>query len=354
MKTTKIGVIGLGSIAENKHLPQIHESDNLELTAICDIDESKISVFAEKYGIDKAHCFTDYRDLVNCPDVEAVDICTPNFLHFEMGMAAVEANKPYSIEKPITMNREEADKLAEATKQSGVKNMVCFSYRFIPAVRYAKKLIEQGKIGRVYHINMEYAQGWGLPKANCKLVWRFNKTLTGSGTLGDLGSHGIDLVRFVTDKEYTKVCAMAGTYVTEREKLDGSGKGPVDVDDYCNCLAEMEDGISVTFHFTRFAPGRANYQRMEIYGSEGSIIYDIEKETLEVYGKNFAGQEEEAKYTEVAVPKEFEVIQMQSFGDVVCGSDDGLSATIFDGQKNQHIVDAMIESFESEKWVKFI
>ena len=352
MKAFKIGVIGLGNIANGRHLPEIEKCPNLELTAICDIDEEKLKATAKKYKIDESHCFTDYRELVKCSDVEAIDICTPNYLHCEMGLAAIKEGKPYSIEKPITMNDDEADKIAKATKDSGVKNMVCFSYRFVPAVRYLKDIIKDGKIGKVYHVNMEYSQGWALPIANVKLVWRFDKPKTGSGTLGDLGSHGIDLVRFITDKNYTKICAMAGTYVKEREKLDESGTAKVEVDDYCNCLAEMDDDVSVTFHFTRCALGRPNYQRMEVYGGEGSIIYDIEKDILEVYGKNFEGQGIEQKFTPIPIPDKYRVGQMQSFADILNDCGDGLPATIFDGQINQHTIDAIIKSFEEEKWIK--
>lgn len=352
MKPIKIGIIGLGSIANGRHLPEIANCPDLELLAICDINESKLQVTAEKYGIDARHCFTDYHDLVNCADVEAVDICTPNYLHFDMGMAAVNAGKPYAIEKPITINGAQADILANATKERGLKNMVCFSYRFVPAVRYLRDIIKEGKLGRIYHVNMEYSQGWALPIAHVGLAWRFDKKQAGSGTLGDLGSHGLDLVRFVTGKNYTKICAMANTFVKEREKLDKSGMGTVDVDDYCNCLSEMEDEISVTFHFTRCALGRPNYQRIEVYGGEGSAIYDIEKDSLNVFGKNFEGQKIKQAFTMIPIPDTYRVGQMRSFANIINDCGDGLPATIFDGQTNQHTIDAIIQSYEKGLWVK--
>ena len=125
--------------------------------------------------------------------------------------------------------------------------MVCFSYRFIPAVRYMKDIIDRGLIGDIYHVSMQYFQAWGLPDANVPLVWRYIKDRTGSGALGDLGSHGIDLVRFVTGKEYKKVIGHADTFVHER-KIPGSDEtGKVDVDDYCNYMAEMDGRTSVNF-----------------------------------------------------------------------------------------------------------
>ena len=129
-KINRIGSVGLGSIWNGVHAPGIQRSPNLELVAICDIDEEKLQAAGEKYGIPPERRFVDYHDLISCPDVEAVDICTSNDAHFEIAMAAVEAGKPYDLEKPITMTAEQADTLAKATEEKGLKNMVCFSYRF--------------------------------------------------------------------------------------------------------------------------------------------------------------------------------------------------------------------------------
>ena len=142
-KINRIGSVGLGSIWNGVHAPGIQRSPNLELVAICDIDEEKLQAAGEKYGIPPERRFTDYHALINCPDVEAVDICTSNDAHFEIAMAAVEAGKPYDLEKPITMTAEQADTLAKATEEKGLKNMVCFSYRFKAAARYARDLIAQ-------------------------------------------------------------------------------------------------------------------------------------------------------------------------------------------------------------------
>ena len=239
-KVIRVGSVGVGAIWGGVHEPGIAKSPDLTLVAICDIDEKKLEAVGEKYGIPPQYRFTDYRDLVNCDIVDAVDICTSNDAHFKVAMAAVEAGKPFNLEKPITLTAEEADILAKAAQEKNVKNMVCFSYRFKAAARYAKDLIAQGKIGRVYHVNMQYFQAWGLPRANCPLVWRYVKSRTGTGALGDLGSHALDLVRFVTNKEYTRVVGHTGTYVHERPLLDGKGVGKVDVDDFSNYMADME------------------------------------------------------------------------------------------------------------------
>lgn len=354
MSKTKIGTIGLGGIAQGVHLPGIERSQDLELRAICDINPEKLKKVGDKYGIDEAYRFTDYHDLVQCKEVEAVDICTPNDCHFQMAMDAASAHKPYTLEKPVTLNSKEADCLAEHTKKMGVKNMICFSYRFKAAARYAKNIIERGLLGDIYHVDMQYFQAWGLPDANTPLVWRFIKEYTGSGALGDLGCHGLDLVRFVTGKEYLKVVSHADTYVKERRLPDGEGMGISDVDDYCNYLAQMEDGISASFQITRFGFGRGNYQRMEIYGSKGAIVYKLDEnpgeDELEICIGPVAG--ETHTFTKVPVPNQYKVDQMQSFADIINGYGDGMSATIEDGQRNQHVVDAVIQSFEEERWVK--
>lgn len=354
-KVIRIGSVGLGGIWKGVHEPGIRRSPDLELVAICDIDEEKLKAAGEKYGIDEAHRFVDYHDLINCPDVDAVDICTSNDAHFEIGMAAVEAGKPYDIEKPITMTAEEADILANATKEKGIKNMVCFSYRFKAAARYAKDLIAQGKIGKVYHVDMQYFQAWGLPRVDCPLAWRFIKNRTGSGALGDLGCHALDLVRFVLGKEYTNIVGHTGTYVKERKLEKGEGVGQVDVDDFCNYMADMEDGISASFQITRFGFGRGNYQRMEIYGSEGAIVYSLDatpglEDEIEVCSGDINADAH--VFSKLPIPQQYYSDQMQSFADILNGVGDGMPATIFDGQANQHVVDTILESAEAGKWME--
>lgn len=354
-KVIRIGSVGLGGIWTGVHEPGIRRSPDLELVAICDIDEEKLKAAGEKYGIDEAHRFVDYHDLINCPDVDAVDICTSNDAHFEIGMAAVEAGKPYDIEKPITMTAEEADILANATKEKGIKNMVCFSYRFKAAARYAKDLIAQGKIGKVYHVDMQYFQAWGLPRVDCPLAWRFIKNRTGSGALGDLGCHALDLVRFVLGKEYTNIVGHTGTYVKERKLEKSEGVGQVDVDDFCNYMADMEDGISASFQITRFGFGRGNYQRMEIYGSEGAIVYSLDatpglEDEIEVCSGDINADAH--VFSKLPIPQQYYSDQMQSFADILNGVGDGMPATIFDGQANQHVVDTILESAEAGKWME--
>ena len=354
MEIKRIGSIGIGGISRGVHLPGIAESQDLSLTAVCDIRPEALQYARDRYGIDESHLFSDYRQLIACPDVDAVDISTPNNRHFEIAMTAVAAGKPYCLEKPVTLTAEEAAVLADATQRAGLSNMVCFSYRFRPAARYARELVRTGMLGKIYHVDVQYYQSWGLPYRNCKRVWRFDAAQTGSGALGDLGSHALDLARFVTGKEYTKVCAHLNTFTHERPALDGEGMARVDVDDFSNYLAEMEDGIAATFRISRFAFGRGNYQTMEVYGSEGALVYSLDRDgqgcdELTVCSGRVNGLS--GRFAPMDIPDRFRVSQMQSYADILLGRADGLSATIADGLANQRAVDAVLESSRTGSWV---
>ena len=347
----RIGSIGLGGISSGVHIPGIRKSKDLELVALCDINEERLKERAAQYGIPLDHCFTDYKDLIDCPDVDAVDISTPNNVHGEIAEYAAKAGKPYDLEKPITLNKEEVKSLYDVTKDASVKSMICFSYRYKASARYARSLIKSGRLGRIYHVNMQYYQAWGLEHKDAALVWRFVKDIAGSGSLGDLGCHALDLCEFVTGEEYDKVFAHNGTFVHERRLLEGEGKGKVDVDDYSNIFVETKSGASFSFEISRFNYGRGNYQRMEIYGEKGAIVYHLDRipgvDEIEICDETTGD-----KYVPLEIPEEFKVDQMQSFADIVNGCEDGLSATIEDGLRSQILLDAILEAAEKGTWVK--
>lgn len=351
MKKIGIGIVGLGFIANGVHIPGIKKCPDLKLAAICDANLDALNAAQKLYGFDDAHCFTDYRDMINCPEVDAVDICTPNDLHYPVAKYAIEKGKPYNLEKPVGLNKLQADTLAEMTKEKGLANMVCFSYRFKAAARYARDLVQSGKLGEIYHVHMQYFQAWGMPYQNVPMRWYHKKEHSGSGVLGDLGSHGIDLVHFITGKNYSKVFGHQGTFIKERRENEGSVEA-VDVDDFTHFLAELNSHISASFLFTRFAYGRGNYQRLEISGSNGALIYKLDEtpglDELEVcIGEPYASVN---KFTKIPVPEKYYVNQMQSFADVCLKSGDGLSADIFDGLENQRVIDGVIESARTGNW----
>jgi predicted dehydrogenase len=353
MPRIKIGVIGLGGIAGGTHLPGIERCRDFELSALCDIDREKLDRMGERYGIGEAGRFTDYRDLIASAGVDAVDICTPNDCHVPIALEAVKAGKAYSLEKPLALNAGEAETLAARTRERGVKNMICFSYRFKTAARYARHLVQSGVLGDLYHAYMQYFQAWGNPDLQAPLVWRFVRDRAGSGALGDLGSHALDLVRFITGRDYTRVAGDADTYVKERSLPGASGTGTADVDDYCHYLARMEGGLSAVFEISRFSYGRGNYQRLEIYGRKGALVYKLDEnpglDELEICCGQPLGQLN--TFVKIPVPRSFGADQTQSFADIAGGKGDGLAATVEDGLANQRVLDAVIDSFQHDRWV---
>ena len=341
-KKHRIGIIGCGMIS-GTHIRGVLESPDLELGAICDMQPEKLEEKKKLSGATDEMCFRDYIKMMDSGKVDAVSICTPNHLHYEMAMEAVKRSLPYALEKPVCNTEEEAATLLDETRKKNIPNIVCFSYRFKPAARYARELTRNGALGNIYHINGEYYQSWGLPNpktgATCPLSWRFVKELTGSGALGDLGSHMIDLFRFITGREFSRITADSGTFIHKRPLLDDpASEKPVDVDDYINIIGQMEGPIAANMSITRYAYARGNYQRVEVYGDNGAIRYSLEDaDALEVNIGN-EPMKESRVWASIPIPQRFASSQMQSFADIINGRGDGLAATIEDGWKTQRII----------------
>ncbi|MFD0712134.1 Gfo/Idh/MocA family protein [Paenibacillus sp. GCM10027626] len=344
MKRLKIGVIGLGGIA-NYHIWGIQESPDAELWAICDVNEKALAAKGEELHIPENRRYSRHEDMLQNEELDAVTIGTPNLNHFQAAYDAIKFGKPFALEKPIALNVKEAAILREQLAKAPIPHMVCFTYRYKAAARYARQLIREGKLGRIHHVYSQYLQGWAIDE-KVPLLWRFSKEMSGSGALGDLGSHILDLHRFLIG-EMKSVVAHAGTIIQERERLDGKGKGEVDVDDFCHVLGRMEGGISSSMQISRFAYGRGNHQQIEVYGSKGALVYHLEEtDTLMV---NLS--EEEGGFRAADIPEQCRAEQMQSFFNLLLGKGDGLDATIADGYVNQQTLDAIIQSFEQERWV---
>ena len=346
-KKIRMGVIGVGSIARGSHIAGIKRSPDAELVAVCDIVPKKLEEAAKDYGLDASRCFLDYENLLKCPDVDAVSICTPNDVHVPIALAAVKHGKPFAVEKPLSVDGRSAKRLHEAVKAAGIPNMVCFSYRFRGAALYARDLIAEGRLGTLRHVYASYLQSWGNPRKDCPRVWRFDAKVTGSGALGDLGSHALDLVRYVTGREIENLVAQTGTFVHERRSPDPAAKKgaklPVDVDDYAHVLAQMSGGASASFTISRNAFGRGNYQRIEFYGDQGGLVYELEREdSLGVCFEPDA--ERNCRYDRVPVPEKYRVDQMQTFFNIVKGKRRWPGATVEDGYLNQLCMDAALRS----------
>ncbi|MBQ8387889.1 MAG: Gfo/Idh/MocA family oxidoreductase [Clostridia bacterium] len=347
MKKVKIGIIGLGGIS-NKHVRELLSCENAEIAAVCDVDPSALTKGGERAGVPEDKRYTDYRDLIADPEVEAVEICTPNYLHAEMARAALAAGKPVNLEKPIAMDHGQALSVVEAESRSGTFGMTCFSYRFMPAVRYAKSLVDGGAIGNIVGINVAYLKSsayWqGRP-----LEWRFEKEKAGSGVIGDLGVHLIDLAQLLAGN-IVELSATRQIAVKERPTLDGQGIGQVTTEDSCSFVAHFKCGAEGCFHITRCAIGHANTIRYDVYGDRGAISFDLDDPTVLIIARG-EGDPKYLRSETVKVPEEFYVSQEQTFVNAVLGERAELFPTISDGAQSQRVVDAIIESAEKRTWV---
>jgi predicted dehydrogenase len=230
---------------------------------------------------------TDWKALIRRDDVELVDICTPGDTHAEIAIAALDAGKHVLCEKPLANTVDEARAMVAAAKRAqakGVRSMVGFNYRRVPAVALARRLVEQGRIGQVRHVRAQYLQDW-IVDPEFPLVWRLQAERAGSGALGDIGAHIVDMAQFVTGDRLADVTALTETFITERplpgasSGLTASGsseRGPVTVDDAALFIGRFAGGAVASFEATRFATGRKNSIRLEINGSTGSLAFDFE------------------------------------------------------------------------------
>jgi predicted dehydrogenase len=244
------------------------------LAAICGRNEAATAEAARRYGYERY--YTDWREMIQDPNVQVFDNGGPNDAHAEPCIAAAEAGKHVFCEKPLARTAEEAKGMLDAVNKAGVQHMVAFNYRFVPAIVQARKLIESGALGRIFHFRAVYLQEW-IIDPNFPKIWRLDKKVAGSGALGDLGAHIIDLGRFLVG-EPKRVMGMTRTFVEERPLPDNSGqKGKVDVDDAFVSLFEFENGALGTLEATRFAQGRKNYNSFEINGEKGSIHFNLER-----------------------------------------------------------------------------
>jgi predicted dehydrogenase len=255
------------------------------MTALCGRDQAAVTAAAAKMGW--ASVETDWKELITRDDVGLVDVCTPGDSHAEIAIAALEAGKHVLCEKPLANTVAEAAAMAEAAAVAegrGVRSMVAFNYRRVPAVAFARQLVEQGRIGTVRHVRAQYLQDW-IVDPEFPLVWRLRREKAGSGALGDIGAHIIDAAQYVAGSAITGVSGLTETFVRERPLPDassglaassGTGTGEVTVDDAALFLARFESGAIGSFEATRFATGRKNAMRLEVNGSEGSLAFDFE------------------------------------------------------------------------------
>jgi len=256
-----------------------------EMRVVVGRDEARVSAAAQRFGW--AGYETDWRRVLQREDVDLVDICVPGDLHAQIATEALQAGKHVLCEKPLANTVAEAEQMASAAEAAAVRGvfaMVGFTYRRVPAIALAAQLVAEGRLGTIRHVRAQYLQDW-IADEQAPLSWRLDKEKAGSGALGDIGAHIVDLAQFVTGHHIIGVSGMLETFVTERpvaaehaglSGTAGGGRGPVTVDDAAVFTARTTGGALATFEATRFAWGRKNAIRLEVNGSKGSLAFDFE------------------------------------------------------------------------------
>jgi predicted dehydrogenase len=309
----RVGMIGYAFMgaAHSQAWRTVNHAFDLPLTArlavVCGRDPAAVAAAADRLGFQE-HA-TDWRAVIARDDVDLIDICAPGDTHAEIALAALAAGKHVLCEKPLANSVAEAREMAAAAtaaSASGVRAMCGFNYRRVPAVALMRDLIRSGRIGRVRHVRASYLQDW-IVDPLFPLVWRLRRETAGSGALGDIGAHIIDLTQFVTGQSITSVTALTETFVKSRPLPSGSAglsavstgsstgplAGEVTVDDAALFLARFDGGAVAGYEATRFATGRKNALRVEINGSLGSVAFDFERmNELEFYDATRAGPEQ--------------------------------------------------------------
>ena len=339
------------------------------LVAICGRTEKDVAEAAKRFGYEKY--YTDWRDLVKDHEIQLVDNALPNNMHAAPSIAAVEAGKNILCEKPLAMDAEQAREMYKAAEKAGVKHMVGFNYRFVPALTLAKRLIEEGYLGEILQYRAVYLQEW-IMDPNFELVWRLRKDIAGSGALGDLGAHILDQARFLVG-DVESVCGMTKTFIEERPlPEDATKKGKVDVDDAFIAMLRFKNGAVGNVEASRFCAGRKNFERIEVHGTEGSIEFNLERlDELNVYSKR--DQSDRRGFRNILVTDtvhpyidrwwpEGHIIGWEHtfvheiYHLIDCIVNDKsiapMGATFYDGLKCQEILDAITESSEKGKWVE--
>lgn len=372
-RTLAVGLIGynfMGRAHSNawRQAPRFFDSPvDVRMKTICGRDAAAAADAAMRLGWEASE--TDWRNVVADPAIDVIDICTPNDTHRDIAIAAARAGKAILCEKPLGRDVVECEQMLDAVRKARVVHMVCHNYRRIPAIALAKQMIERGELGdRVYHYHARYAQDW-IADPQFPLVWRLQAKTAGSGANGDIHSHIIDLARYLVG-EFSEVCATMQTFVKERPLTAGSRKqGKVTVDDAVSMIGRFRNGAMANLEATRFAQGRKNQLTLEINGSAGSLVFDLEDmNRLRFYDAR--EPEDRRGFRDILVTESthpfierwwppghiigyehtFVHTVADFIGAVVAGK--SVQPTFGDGLENQRVLDAASASAKTKQWVK--
>lgn len=290
MKQLNFGLVGykfMGKAHSNAlaRLPMFFDCGaKIGMKALCGRDEQWVAQAADKLGWEGYE--TAWEKLVTRPDIDAIDITAPSNMHKVIAIAAAENGKHVFSEKPLALNLADAREMLAAAEKAGIKHQIGFNYRFAPAIQLAKQIIDQGKLGTIRHVRASYLQDF-ITDPEFPLVWRLQKDICGSGSLGDLGAHFIDLARFLVG-DFKSVMGMQKTFIKSRplvERMEGltanaqadAPRGEVDVDDGTVFIAEFANGALGVFEATRFSAGHKNDLFIEVSGDRGSVKFTFER-----------------------------------------------------------------------------
>src|SRR5665213_2832271 len=281
MKTINIGMVGYGFMGRT-HSNAFHQAPNFfnlpfrpVLKTVCGRNGEKAAAFAKQWGYESSE--TDWRRLVDSKEIDLIDIARPNDTHAEVAIAAAKAGKIVMCEKPLGRNPAESEAMVRAVEDSGVANMVWYNYRRVPAITLAKQLIDEGRLGRIFHYRTVFLQDWtissDLPQGG-EGLWRLDASVAGSGVTGDLLAHNIDTALWLNGP-ISEVTGMTETFIKSRKNNLTGKEEPVKIDDASAFLARFENGSLATFEATRYARGHKALYTFEINGENASIKWDL-------------------------------------------------------------------------------
>jgi len=280
-KPLNIGLIGYGFMGRTHSNAYCMVNDFFDvpyrptLKVVCGLDEAEAKAFADQWGYESYT--TDWKKVVEDDSIDVVDICVPNNLHAEIAIALAKAGKAIVCEKPLALNAEQAQDMVDAVEAAGVANLVSFNYRRVPAVTMAKQLIDEGRLGKIFHYRANFLQDWTIsadvPQGGMG-TWRLDVKAAGSGVTGDLLAHCIDTALW-HNGPISSVCAMTETFIKERAHAETGKVEPVGIDDACTFLCHFENGSLGNFESTRYARGHKALYTFEINGEHASIRWDL-------------------------------------------------------------------------------
>jgi predicted dehydrogenase len=375
MKNLNIGLIGYGFMgrAHSNAFRKVSNFFDLDyrpvLKAICARDENKVKSFAAKWGYESHE--TDWRKLIARKDIDLVDIACPNDVHKEIAIAAAKAGKMILCEKPLSMDAAEGLKMVQAVEEARVPNMVWYNYRRVPAVTLAKQLIDEGRLGRIFHYRAKFLQDWtiskDLPQGGAGL-WRLDVKVAGSGVTGDLLAHCIDTALWLNGS-FDQVSAMTETFIKERKHTLSGKVEKVGIDDACAFLARFKNGSLATFESTRYARGHKALYTFEINGENASIFWDLhDLHRLQYFDHRDEGRVRGwrslhitdgdhpymGKWWVPGLQIGYEHTFVHQVADFIEGLSKGkpASPTFRDALETQYVCDAVLKSARTGKWEK--